>query len=345
MGRRWLLVAVVAAVVTVSWAQLESGSIGWQDWLPMLLLALPAIGAVALGRSRLVARPRRLALLAASIASESRFRTRARPIRRATSSARSGRVPAGLPRLLRTQLPFDRVDFPAMHTVVLLAIFGFTVLVGMLVMARRPVGAALGLVVAVAWPATLVPTDYPLRSGPWLSPASWRSSSCSSGTSPCAGSPRRWWSASAARRRRARVDHRRRGEVGVPLMADVGPLRPAHRGGLGQLRVGRQLRRDQFPETPTTVMRVKVPGLKRSLYWRATTLDDYTGLVWDEDLQLGEASEREQIDASPLLPEEARNEEDWIGRSSRSRRSATTGCWPRPSRCAGSPDRRAGRGR
>ena len=69
----------------------------------------------------------------------------------------------------------------------------------------------------------------------------------------------------------------------------------------------------QFPETPTTVMRVKVPGLKRSLYWRATTLDDYTGLVWDEDLQLGEASEREQIDASsPLLPEAARNEEDWI---------------------------------
>ena len=45
----------------------------------------------------------------------------------------------------------------------------------------------------------------------------------------------------------------------------------------------------EFPEEPTTVLRVKVPGPKRSLYWRATTLDDYTGLVWDEELQLGEA--------------------------------------------------------
>jgi transglutaminase-like putative cysteine protease len=69
----------------------------------------------------------------------------------------------------------------------------------------------------------------------------------------------------------------------------------------------------QFPETPTTVMRVKVPGPKRSLYWRATTLDDYTGLIWDEELELGEASVREQIDASgPLLPEAAGNEGEWV---------------------------------
>jgi transglutaminase-like putative cysteine protease len=69
----------------------------------------------------------------------------------------------------------------------------------------------------------------------------------------------------------------------------------------------------QFPEEPTTVLRVKVPAGKRSLYWRATTLDDYTGLIWDEDLQLGEASQREQIDASgPLLPEAAGNEDDWV---------------------------------
>ena len=52
-----------------------------------------------------------------------------------------------------------------MHTVLLLAIFGFTAVVGMLILARRPVGAALGLVVAVAWPATLVPADRPVLAG------------------------------------------------------------------------------------------------------------------------------------------------------------------------------------
>ena len=65
----------------------------------------------------------------------------------------------------------------------------------------------------------------------------------------------------------------------------------------------------RFPEKPTTVLRVKVAGVKRALYWRATTLDDYTGHIWDEDAQLGEATEREQIDASsPFLPEAARDE-------------------------------------
>ena len=64
-----------------------------------------------------------------------------------------------------TQLPFDRIDFQLMHSLVLLAIFGFTALVGMLVMARKPIPAALGLVVAVGWPATLIPGQRPLLAG------------------------------------------------------------------------------------------------------------------------------------------------------------------------------------
>jgi Transglutaminase-like superfamily/TgpA N-terminal domain len=38
-----------------------------------------------------------------------------------------------------------------------------------------------------------------------------------------------------------------------------------------------------FPNKKTTVLEITVPGKKRSLYWRATTLDDYTGTIWRED--------------------------------------------------------------
>jgi transglutaminase-like putative cysteine protease len=70
-----------------------------------------------------------------------------------------------------------------------------------------------------------------------------------------------------------------------------------------------------FPEKPTTVLKVKVSGSKRSLYWRATTLDDYTGEAWDEDLHLSDPEPREEIDAvgrNPLLPQAAANEDNWV---------------------------------
>ncbi|MGH3010756.1 MAG: hypothetical protein ACRDMY_02745, partial [Gaiellaceae bacterium] len=132
MARRWLLVALVAAVVTVSWARLEAQAIPAEDWLAMVLLALPAVGAVALGRSRLV-----VALVlagstvvAAAVASDISL-SNARP--RDPSRDFFGPVLDSMRRgfldFYETQLPFDRLDFAAMHTVVLLAIFGFTVVV------------------------------------------------------------------------------------------------------------------------------------------------------------------------------------------------------------------------
>ena len=63
------------------------------------------------------------------------------------------------------------------------------------------------------------------------------------------------------------------------------------------------------------MMRVKASGPKRSLYWRATTLDDYTGDIWDEAKDFGEAEQREQVDAigeNTLLPPAAANEDEWI---------------------------------
>jgi protein-glutamine gamma-glutamyltransferase len=310
-------VALVAAVVTLSWSRLATQAPPAEDWLAMVLLALPAVGAVALGRSRLVVG---LVLagstvVAAGIAANvSLSDARPRDPSRDFFGPVLDSIRRGFLDFYETQLPFDRLDFPAMHTVVLLAIFGFTAVVSMLVMARRPVGAALGLVVAVAWPATLTPGDRALRDGVLAligvlailfllrREESPRGLVQAAGVGALLVTVAAVASTTDAVAKPAFLSWETWDPYDRPTeLVSVGYVWTANYDGI------------QFPETPTTVMRVKVPGVKRALYWRATTLDDYTGLVWDEDAQLGEASEREQIDASsPLLPEAARDEENWV---------------------------------
>jgi transglutaminase-like putative cysteine protease len=303
--------------VIVSWARLETRSIAWEDWLPMVLLALLPIGAVALRRSWLVVG---LALAGSTLVASSLSSDVALADARPGDPSRDFFGPVldgirhGFLDFYETQLPFDRLDFPAMHTVVLLAIFGFTALIGMLVMADRPVGAALGLVVAVAWPATLTPADNPLRAGALA----------------LAGVLAILFLLRREGRPRGLVQGLGVGLVLIVVAGIVSTTDAVAKPAFLSWQTWDPYDRPtepvsvsfvwdanydgiEWPEKPTTVLRVRVPGLERSLYWRITTLDDYTGLVWAEGFQLGEPSEREQIDAtSPLLPGTARNEEDWV---------------------------------
>jgi protein-glutamine gamma-glutamyltransferase len=319
LARRAALVALVAVLVTVSWLRLEELPVSWRDWLPMLLLALPPILAVALGRSRLAVAGVVAAstLLAARAAFEIPL-SEARPFDRQRDFF--GPVLDGMRQgfldFYETQLPFDRIDYPLMHAMVLLAVFGLTTLAGMLVMVRRPVGAALALVVAIGWPATLTPGDSPLRAGILAlvgvlailflmrrdEPAHGvlqgaavalvlvgAALAASSSDSVAKGAFLSWQSWDPYDRPTEPVS--------------VEYVWNANYDGI------------TFPEKPTTVLRVKVSGSRRSLYWRATTLDDYTGRVWDEELALGQAEEREQIDAvgrNRMLPEAAADEENWV---------------------------------
>ena len=316
MARRWLLVALLAAVVTFSWARLEVQSIA-SDVRPMLLLALLPILAVALRRSRVVVALvlAGSTLLAAAIASGVPL-SNARP--RDPARDFFGPVLDGFRRgfldFYETQLPFDGIDFPDMQTVLLLAVFGFTAVIGMLVMARRPVGAALALIVAVAWPATLVPGERPLLAGALalvgvLAILFLLGRNGASRGLVQAGAVALLLVALAAAFSTTDAVAKPAflsWQTWDPYDRPTAPVSVAYVWSANYDGI-------TFPEEPTTVMRVKVPGAKRSLYWRATTLDDYTGLIWDEDLQLGEATEREQIDAQgPLLPEAAGNEDDWI---------------------------------
>ena len=53
-------------------------------------------------------------------------------------------------------LPFEPAPNPEMHALVLCAIFGFTLAIGLLVAARRPIAAAAVTIAGVGWPATLL---------------------------------------------------------------------------------------------------------------------------------------------------------------------------------------------
>jgi transglutaminase-like putative cysteine protease len=319
LARRIALVVLVAVLVAGSWLRLEQLSVSWRDWLPMLLLALLPIVAVGLGRSRLAV----AGVLAAStlLAARAAFEiplSEARPFdhQRDFFGPVLDGMGQGFLDFYETQLPFDRIDYPLMHAMVLLAIFGLTALAGMLVMARRPVGASLALVVAVGWPATLTPGDSPLRAGVLTlvgvlavlfllrrdEPARGLLQGAAVGLVLVVAAVGASTSDSVAKG--AFLSWQSWDPYDRPTEpVSVEYVWNANYEGI------------QFPEKPTTVLRVKVSGSKRSLYWRATTLDDYAGQVWDEELSLGEAEQREQIDAvgrNPLLPEAAAIEEDWV---------------------------------
>ncbi len=75
------------------------------------------------------------------------------------------------------RLPFDPRVHTEMRSVVLTAVFAFTLALSLAVAARRPLAAALALLVGAGWPATLVGSAGAL-------PAGRRSSSARSSSSP-----------------------------------------------------------------------------------------------------------------------------------------------------------------
>jgi transglutaminase-like putative cysteine protease len=211
-----------------------------------------------------------------------------------------------------TQLPFRPDDFPVMHSVVLVAIFVFAAAAGVLLAARKPVAAAVVLVVGLGWPATLVPGGRPIALGVlalaavlavlFLFRAGTRptrglaqgiavgivlvglAAAASSSDAVAKGAFLRWqgWD----------PYDRPDDPVGVRYVWN------SHYQGI------------RFPEKKTTVLKIRVAGSQRSLFWRATTLSDYTGTDWQESLDLGEITQG-QIDAVGL-PTDAQQEDDWV---------------------------------
>jgi transglutaminase-like putative cysteine protease len=215
------------------------------------------------------------------------------------------------------ELPFDPVDHPLMRSALLVAIFAFVALAGTLLAARRPVGAAFALVTAVGWPATLVPGDNPLRVGALtlvgiliILFALRSSARPSRGLAQAAAVGGALVLAAVAAASSDAVSK------GAFLgWRDWDPYdRPDEPVGVDYVW-NSNYTGISFPEKPTVVFKVKASGPRRGLYWRATTLDEYTGTAWEEDRSFGQARPVEQLNASRrdrFLPAAADRQRGWI---------------------------------
>ena len=215
-----------------------------------------------------------------------------------------------------TTLPFRRSDFPLMHADVLLAIFGFALAAGILIAARRPIGAAVVLVVGIGWPTTLVPGSRPLLVGALaLVGVLAVLFLLRSGTHPARGLAQGFAVALVLVVVAAVASTSGSVAKGAfltwqgwdPYDQPDDPVGVRYVWNSHYLGI-------HFPKKKTTVLKVKTEGAKRNLYWRATTLDDYTGTGWQESLDLATESDSNQIDSDSLalLPAAARNQANWV---------------------------------
>jgi transglutaminase-like putative cysteine protease len=319
VARSAVLLVLAALLIVPSWLRLEVGSAQATDVAEMLALGvLPAL-ALALGyRRRVVAG---IAVAAALTALGAAFGVAVTEARPGGEHDFFGPVVGGLKDgflgFYDTDLPFQRGDFPLMHSVVLVAIFGFFAGTGMLVAARRPIGAALVFVISVGWPATLVPGGRPLQLGALaLAGVLAILFLLRTGARPTRGLAQGAAVALVLVLAAAAASSSNAVSKGAFLSwQGWDPYdRPDDPVGVRYVW-NSHYQGISFPEKRTEVLRVHVDGPKRSLYWRATALDDYTGTGWAESLTLGSATGADEIDAAglnPLLPRRASNENRWV---------------------------------
>jgi transglutaminase-like putative cysteine protease len=314
LARTVLLYVLSALLVATAWLRLENGGHELRTVALMVALAFLPAAAIVVGKRRWAIAVGVASLLAACSEAFGISVMEARPgSQHDFFGPVLGGFKDGFLNFYDTDLPFRPDAFPFMHDVVLVAIFAFCAVVGVLVAARKPVGAALALVFAIGWPATLVPGTRPLTLGVLaLAGVLAVLFLFRAGARPIRGlgqgvavalvllAAAAAASTSGAVSKGAFLDWQRWDFYNRPdTPVGVRYVWDSHYGGI------------HFPKKKTVVYRIRVPGPQRGLYWRATTLDDYTGNGWQENLNVGPASERDQIDATGLTTK-ARDQKNWV---------------------------------
>jgi protein-glutamine gamma-glutamyltransferase len=317
LARTALLFALSGALIATAWLRLEKDAASLGDVLLMLALAFVPTVAVAVGARRLVVAGLAVAVTVAACAEV--FHT---PITDARPGGEHnffgpmlGSFRDGFLNFYDTTLPFQRGDFPLMHADILLAVFAFSLAAGILIAARRPIGAAVALVIGVGWPTTLVPGSRPLVIGALaLAAVLAVLFLLRSGTNPSRGLAQAVAIALALVALGAVASTSNSVAKGAfltwqgwdPYDQPDDPVGVRYIWNSHYLGI-------HFPKKKTTVLKIKTEGPKRNLYWRATTLDDYTGTSWQESLDLSTPGSN-QIDSDSLavLPAAARKESNWI---------------------------------
>jgi hypothetical protein len=314
LARVGILYVLASLLVASAWLRLEKGGIPWETVGMMIALGLLPTVAVAVGRRWSALAIGVVALFAAAAEA---FRIPVTEMRLGGEHDFLGPVLGsfkdGFLNFYDTDLPFGPADFPFMHSVVLLAIFVFCAAMGVCLALNRPVAAAVALVVAIGWPSTLVPGGRPIAVGVLgLAGVLAVLFLFRAGARPTRGLAQGIAVAIALVAAAALASTSEAVAKGAFLSwQSWDPYdRPDIPVGVRYVWNSHYLG-IHFPKKKTTVFRVRVPGPQRNLYWRATTLDDYTGSGWQENLELGEAKSDDQLEVSGLAAR-ARNESNWV---------------------------------
>jgi transglutaminase-like putative cysteine protease len=213
-------------------------------------------------------------------------------------------------------VPFEPSAHPRMHGLVVIAVFGFCLALGIAIAARRPAAAALVVTAGAAWPATLDPARNELRVGGFV--------------------------LAAVLLLFAGLRPRGRGAVqpalvagGVVLVVALGAASStavAKDAFLGWQHWNVHRKEDRrvsvsyvwdaqyggirFPKKVTTVFTVSAPDLP--LYWRATTLDLFDGYRWKQSPQwvvVTGSARRTELAPGPSYPAAASDPRRWLHQS------------------------------
>jgi len=303
MARTALLYAVPALLVATGWLRLEQPPLAGETIAIALLALAPAL-----------VRPRWARALATAVVAFVAVRlafgmsildARTREEEREFFAQLGSAFWTGSLQYFERAQPFPPLEYPLMHAVLLMAVFGFCVALGLAVAARKPLLAAFVLAAGAIWPATLVPGDDLVRGGLVL--ASALALLAAAGprtprlTRPAVAAGLALLVAGVAAGAQPAVAKDRfldwkawdfydapPDPVGVRYVWD------ANYGGI------------EFPEEKTTVLTVEGP--ERALYWRAATLDAFVEDHWEPTGTTFLRSDRRvDLSADALLPQRGRN--------------------------------------
>ena len=308
MLRTTLLFALPAALIVTSWLGVEEPA-GPHAIAIAALALLPALAAARWARTA-------AAVLAAALAVElafGRWFLEARPRRDADFFGPLARdFEEGFLGFWDVGLPFSSVDEPLMHGVVLMAVFGFCLWLSLALAARRPLMAAAALVVGAAWPATLVTSGNELLRGAAIFAAlllilvgSARRSPRAHRQALLAGTALVLAAAAASTSPAVAKGAFLGWESWDAYDAPDDPVSVAYVWDANYDGI-------EYPEKKTTVLKVRGPS--RPLYWRATTLDLFSGHRWVQERRFVADERRGTIALAgdPLLPRAARDPERWV---------------------------------
>lgn len=309
MGRTLAACALPALVVAAAWLRLEDPRFVGEG------LAVAAL-AVAAALPRRAWQRGLAAVLAAAGAARIAFGAHAWELLPFRDERVLGPVAdearRGVESFYEVLLPFEPGRQPAMHALVLAAIFGFVLVTALLVAARRPTAALAATIAGAGWPATLMGSDAVAIGAVTLAAAlsiplvlrvrSAHSLAVGAGLAGLVVVAAAWASSSTAVAREAALGWEAwsiRGERPLPVTG----VRFAWDSNYDGIT---------FPPEPTVVLRVDGP--EQAHYWRTSTLDLFTDDHWFEDLTWLSRIEGDvgDVPGGPLAPPRAAQRENWL---------------------------------